>query len=121
MTRIFKYVLPTLLALSISGEPEPAPTGSVSLAWDRVTNQSLVTEIRIYYGTESRHYLGHVALGPEADQLNLSNLELDREYFFAASAFGPGGESELSAEVEWSFSGPPRPRTPVILNFHQAN
>ena len=106
-----------MLALSAMGEPAHRPTGSVSLAWDRVTDSS-VTEVRVYYGEASRQYAGYFSVTPDKNTCTVSGLELGREYFFSGTAVNPVGESPYSNEVHYTFDGLPRPEVPApLLNF----
>lgn len=116
MTRFLKAMF-WLFALTAMSAPSPVPTGSVSLAWDRVTDSS-VTQVRIYYGEQSRQYEGFFPVAPNHNTCTVSGLELGHEYFFSGTAVNPAGESPYSAEVHYTFDGLPKPKAPApLVNF----
>lgn len=104
------------MALSLMGEPNQPSTGTVTLAWDRVTDSS-VTEVRVYYGLQPGTYFGYFAASGQAVQCSISGLERGEKYFFVAVAYN-GLESKPSNEVECQIESPPIRRN-QITNLHE--
>jgi VCBS repeat protein/FG-GAP repeat protein/fibronectin type III domain protein len=72
-----------------------------ALAWDAVTDPTL-SGYRIYYGTAPGTYLQPVGQGlnvGKATTFTVTGLSRGTRYYFAATAYGPSGESTSSNEV----------------------
>ncbi len=87
-----------------------AHAGTVTLAWDPVTDPSLVG-YRLYWGTSSGTYPNKVDVGNVTSKTLTLNAG---KYFFAATAVAadPALESGYSNEVQWTvkLSAPPNNR-----------
>ena len=70
----------------------------ITLAWD-ANSESHLTGYRVYFGTESRNYNGHVDVG---NQTSFSMEPPSQTTYFAVTAYdGNGQESDFSNEVVW--------------------
>lgn len=117
----FLLILVLLLWTTVANSAlvEPA-TAWVELAWDPSPDPT-VTEIRLYWGTQSRAYRGFFSMPGNASGYTVHNLQPGVTYYFAATAWN-GLESDYSDEVRYITSGLPVPRRPLPpSNFHQAN
>lgn len=73
-------------------------TGSLSLAWDRSPDVSVVG-YRIYWGAASRTYTNSATVG-NVTNCTITGLDVGVNYYFAATAYNSsGGESQHSNEA----------------------
>jgi PKD repeat protein len=78
--------------------------GSLSLAWDAVSDPRLVG-YKVYYGTSSRNYTGQIDVGNTTIR-TVSNLTDGATYYFAVTAYdGSRVESGYSNEVVGTVPG----------------
>jgi Bacterial Ig domain/Fibronectin type III domain len=90
-----------VLGLAVSARGQ----SSVTLAWDP-SPDSAIAGYRLYEGVASQTYSNVIDVG-NATTVTVSNLVSGVTYFFAVSAYDTNGqESELSAEVSYTVSGP---------------
>lgn len=84
-----------------TGNPPPTAAASATLAWDPVSDPSVVGYI-VHYGTHSPNSSGSCAYAQStfssAPAATVSGLAPNQTYFFAVSAYN-GLESACSAEV----------------------
>lgn len=94
MKKIALFVIVVLFILGFSNE---ANTGQLTLAWDKNTDPE-VTGYNLYYGTSSGVYNYNTNAG-NVDHYTQSGLDPGYTYFFVATAYGSGQESDYSNEV----------------------
>ena len=81
---------------------------TVTLAWDASASTN-VAGYRVYWGTNSRAYVGVTNAGPALTQTLV--LPHRGRWFFAATAYDTNGlESDFSSEVSWES----KPAPPVM-------
>jgi hypothetical protein len=102
-----------VLVVAASGSL-PANAASVTLTWNPDSTPALAG-YRLHYGTASRSYASHLAVGANATSATVSNLQNGRTYFFSVTAKNTAGlESAYSAEVSYSVPATPPPLVSVI-------
>ncbi|HTL61990.1 MAG TPA: fibronectin type III domain-containing protein [Nitrospira sp.] len=97
---MFALVLGFYLGLPACGSEdhqESADSVSKTVSWTAEPDPS-VLGYKLYWGTISHQYDSHADVGRN-DTYTVSGLRRGTTYFFAVSAYGVGGESDLSAEV----------------------
>jgi hypothetical protein len=78
---------------------------SITLAWDPGPETNLAG-YKLYYGAASGSYSAVVDVG-NFTSLTISSLEAGKTYYFAATAYGTGGEeSGMSNELRYDTPGP---------------
>jgi len=98
-------ILSSLFLLFIPLSVQHVHGASVTLAWDSSPATNLAG-YKIYYGTASGSYSMMVDAG-NCTSLAISSLDAGKSYYFAATAYGTGGEeSGMSNELRYDT---PRP------------
>jgi hypothetical protein len=111
-------MLTAQLFASVQRKPSPPPP-SVTLAWDPITDTSVVS-VNLYYATSSGAqtgvYDGFVTVPVTSTSYTVSGpFIFGTVYYFAATAVDTNGiESVYSTEVAWRYTGTPMPLPPVL-------
>ena len=79
--------------------PQHAHCGAVTLAWDPNSPSENIAGYRLYYGTESRSYMGVIDIS-NGTLKKVSKLAKGYYYYFAVTAYNDAGEeSDFSEEL----------------------
>lgn len=108
------FILRTLcVVLTVGGGLQQIQAAEVTLIWEPSPEEAVST-YRVYYGLESRFYLGFVETD-EGFSAHITGLEDGATYYFAATAVTQdGAESDYSNEVQWTTPPPLQPTFGVV-------
>ncbi len=95
---IFVYLRLIIITIVLALVSQPAQAAEVALSWDSCNG---ATGYKIYYGLESRNYSYVVDIGLWT-QCTVSDLDPDRIYYFAVTAYNESGESDFSWEIAYT-------------------
>ena len=101
--RVLILILPW--ALSLVPCAVVAGTATVTIGWDKNAEPDIVG-YKIHYGIKSGTYDYNVDIG-NSTSCDISGLEEDTTYYFAATAYNTMGESDLSEEITYNTSSEP--------------
>ncbi len=102
---MFKKLLVVLLVLLFASSAF-AGGAQVKLGWSPAPVPTWGT--KIYVGTESGVYLNSENAGINTTVYTMQNLEYETVYYFTATHYEAGEESEYATEITWT-SGPKPP------------
>ena len=100
--RLVPFIIIILVSLTFNLLPAPGHAAQVTLAWDK-SPESDIVGYKIHYGIISGNYDYSVNIG-NYTSCNISGLEENTTYYFAATAYNAIGESDFSEEIVYSVS-----------------
>jgi hypothetical protein len=100
LSKLFQVclLLPLVVSL-VSFATIPAYAAQVTLSWDANSDPTLAS-YRVHYGTQSRNYSQSLDVGNQTT-CTVSDLQDGITYYFAATAYSSGEESDYSNEVSY--------------------
>ncbi len=110
---IFLFISSVFITAAFAGGAQ------VKFGWDMAPVPTWGT--KIYIGTESGVYTNSEDAGIGTNTYSMQNLEYETTYYFVATHYEAGEESEYSNEVIWTSPVPPPPTSfdplPEILDL----
>ncbi len=93
--------------------PGEHPFPSITLTWDPLPDTETFVGYKLYSGRFTRNYDTSYVVPGKDIIYQITNLNYDTDYYFAAVSYGEVGESDFSNEVAYNTGHIPIPEAPL--------